>query len=80
MPEGPAAAASCLSSVYEAAFHGVPVVGLPLQKEQAENALKLAYHGLGVVSRQAPGFRESWGSSGLQHSLTEVAGLIKQVR
>ncbi|KAF6256126.1 hypothetical protein COO60DRAFT_143999 [Scenedesmus sp. NREL 46B-D3] len=56
-----------LHSVYEAAFHGVPVVGAPFMFEQAENCAKLAARGAAVMLQQAPAFRR-YSESGVSSS------------
>jgi UDP:flavonoid glycosyltransferase YjiC (YdhE family) len=46
-----------IHSIWEAAFHGVPVIGVPVQMEQRENALKLASHGMGEVNKESVAYR-----------------------
>ncbi|WIA34746.1 hypothetical protein OEZ86_013054 [Tetradesmus obliquus] len=70
-----------LHSIYEAAFHGVPVVGLPFMFEQADNCMKLAARGAAVLSQQAPAFRcyNDSGASSSSYSSQHLVQLIKQV-
>ncbi|WIA14570.1 hypothetical protein OEZ85_003087 [Tetradesmus obliquus] len=69
-----------LHSIYEAAFHGVPVVGLPFMFEQADNCMKLAARGAAVLSQQAPAFRcyNDSGASSSSYSSQHLVQLIKQ--
>jgi hypothetical protein len=48
-----------IHSIWEAAFHGVPVIGVPFQQEQAANAAKLASRGMGEVHKEAVAFRSA---------------------
>jgi UDP:flavonoid glycosyltransferase YjiC (YdhE family) len=48
-----------IHSMWEAAFHGVPVIGVPFQKEQRDNALKLASRGLGEVNKESVAYRSA---------------------
>lgn len=65
-----------LHSVYEAAFHGVPVVGVPFMFEQAESGAKLAATGAAVMCEQAPAYRRG---STPTYTRKHVAELIRQV-
>lgn len=67
-----------LHSIYEAAYHGVPVVGVPFMFEQAESGSKLAAAGAAVMCREAPAYR-SGRTSHVHYSREHVAGLIQQV-
>lgn len=37
------------NSIYEAAYHGMPVVCIPLVADQADNAARAEYHGFGLI-------------------------------
>ncbi|KAL0022994.1 hypothetical protein WJX79_004166 [Trebouxia sp. C0005] len=37
------------NGLYEAAFHGKPVVSVPIMNEQPDNAAKAVYHGFGIT-------------------------------
>eukprot|EP00775_Hariotina_reticulata_P002756 gene2757-3050_t len=64
-------------SMWEAAFHGVPVVAVPFQFEQAENAAKVVAGGSGVLCQQAPAYR-SGKSENVHYTKEYVAELIRQ--
>ncbi|CAL8466391.1 g5927 [Coccomyxa elongata] len=38
-----------LNSIYEAAYHGIPVVGLPVFGDQPDNVMKAVYRGFGLM-------------------------------
>ncbi|CAK0783984.1 hypothetical protein CVIRNUC_007187 [Coccomyxa viridis] len=38
-----------LNSIYEAAFHGVPIVGLPVFGDQPDNVMKAVFRGFGLM-------------------------------
>lgn len=61
--------------MYEATFHGVPIVGVPFMLEQAQNAKRCAARGFGVVSPEAPALRKD----GRRYTREGVAALIRQV-
>jgi glucuronosyltransferase len=70
-----------IHSVYEAAFHGVPVVGVPFMDEQLANAMALAGRGMAAVAVEALGLRKR-GKAGFRRQYTTeyMADLIKQMR
>jgi glucuronosyltransferase len=69
-----------IHSVYEAAFHGVPVVGVPFMDEQLANAMALAGRGMAAVAVEAVGLRKRGKAGfGRQYTREYMAGLIKQV-
>lgn len=47
-----------IHSVYEAAFHGVPMLGMPFQREQMYNARRMAWMGMGLLIRNSPVLRK----------------------
>lgn len=66
-------------STYEAAHHGVPIVGVPFQFEQAANVRRLAAGlGMGAVSPEAPATRrkgsKGYTREGVRALLAEVLG------
>ncbi|WIA08110.1 hypothetical protein OEZ85_007570 [Tetradesmus obliquus] len=66
-----------LHSVYEAAFHGVPLAAVPFHFESLDQALKLAHRGAAVISRHAPAFRA--GDSQLAYTRQAVVELMREV-
>jgi UDP:flavonoid glycosyltransferase YjiC (YdhE family) len=57
-------------------FHGVPVLAVPFQFEQLDNARKLVAHGMGVISEQAPALR---GSGDEHYTATQVEAAARSV-
>jgi hypothetical protein len=69
-----------IHSVYEAAFHGVPVVAVPFMDEQLANAMALVGKGMAAVAVEAVGLRKKGNAGfGRQYSRHYMAALIKQV-
>lgn len=69
-----------IHSIYEAAFHGVPAVGVPFMDEQLANAVALAGRGMAEVAVEAVGMRKKGRAGhGRQYTRQYMAGLIKQV-
>ncbi|WIA28182.1 hypothetical protein OEZ86_010747 [Tetradesmus obliquus] len=66
-----------LHSVYEAAFHGVPLAAVPFHFESLDQALKLAHRGAAVISRHAPAPRA--GDSQLAYTRQAVVELMREV-
>ncbi|KAI8465452.1 MAG: hypothetical protein J3K34DRAFT_525378 [Monoraphidium minutum] len=64
-----------LKSVYEAMFHGVPILGVPFMGEQLHNARRAAARGLGAVSPEAAATR----APGQTFTKDGVAGLVREV-
>jgi len=60
-----------VNGVYEAAFHGVPLVGVPLFGDGGDNLAKAAHRGFGVTLGHA-GLRD--GGPGLAAAVRRVAG------
>jgi UDP:flavonoid glycosyltransferase YjiC (YdhE family) len=68
-----------IHSIYEAAFHGVPAVGVPFMDEQLANAMALAGRGMAEVVVEAVGFRKKGRAGfGRQYTRQYMAALIKQ--
>ncbi|KAF8065540.1 V2 [Scenedesmus sp. PABB004] len=63
-------------SVLEAAFHGVPLLGMPFQFEQTENLLKLVRRGAAVMLPNAPTLR---GGRNVSFDHAAVAATIREV-
>lgn len=47
-----------IHSIYEAAFHGVPMLGMPFQKEQLYNARRIGWMGIGQLLKNSPVVRK----------------------
>jgi hypothetical protein len=62
----------------EAAFHGVPTVGVPFQFEQAANGQSLVDLGMGEMCRQAVAYRTGR-NVGVRFERKSLRDLIKQV-
>jgi hypothetical protein len=70
-----------IHSMWEAAFHGVPVIGVPFQMEQRENTLKLASHGMGEVNKESVAYRGKWvKKSSIIFKRETMRELVRQVR
>lgn len=50
--------ASGIHSVYEAVFHGVPMLGMPIQREQLYNARRMTWMGVGILLQNSPPLRK----------------------
>jgi hypothetical protein len=62
----------------EAAFHGVPTVGVPFQFEQAANGQSLVDLGMGEMCRQAVAYRTGR-NVGVRFERNALRDLVKQV-
>jgi len=67
-----------IHSKMEAAFHGVPIVGVPFQFEQAANGLSLVDLGMGEMCRQAVAYRTGR-NAGVRFERNALRDLIAQV-
>lgn len=65
-------------SKMEAAFHGVPIISVPFQFEQAGNCLSLVSLGMGEVCRQAVAYRIGR-NKGVRFERSALVGLVRQV-
>lgn len=69
-----------IHSIYEAAFHGVPIIGVPFQDEQWANAVNVASRGMGEVAAEAVALRKQGRMGhGRRHTREYMAALIKKV-
>lgn len=66
-------------SKMEAAFHGVPTIGVPFQFEQATNGLTLKDLGMGEMCPQAVAYRTGK-NKGMRFERNALRDLILKVR
>lgn len=57
-----------LGTVKECIFHGVPMLGFPMDKDQPDNALRIVHHGLGVSGGEFSGA-----------SAGQIVALVRQI-
>lgn len=65
-------------SKMEVAFHGVPIIGVPFQFEQAGNGLSLVSLGMGEMCRQAVAYRTGR-NKGVRFERHALRELVQQV-
>lgn len=76
-----------IHSVYEAAFHGVPMLGIPFHIEQLYNARRMAWMSFGLLLHNSPALRQKGANTDAEPSpfveddivtaLSDVRWLIK---